>query len=161
MITATRNPILPIFKFQDENEHLGALKVSLIRPTATFSGKEGDFTFFREKPFEGTYFLCSVGYSYLAQAHKPNGIGLKYEVEFGQEVYDLKPGELFYARLHLHYEVCKSDELLGTVLRTTSLFKYLIDVKQEFPAIVQIFFFWLSFRAWIGERGWSLARVHP
>lgn len=157
MIRARRNPIIPIYKFYDENEELGAMNVSLTKPAARFSGKEGDFTFFREKPFRGTYFLSSVGNSYVAQARKPNGIGLKYEVEFGQELYQVKPGELFYDRLYLHYEIYKNDELLGTVLRDTFFFKYLIDFKEKFPPIVQIFFFWLSLRAWMGERGWSLA----
>lgn len=160
MIRAKKNPLLPIYKFHDENGELGTLNVSLIKPNARFSGKEGDFTFFREKPFEGTYFLSSAGYSYLAQARKPNGIGLKYEVQFGQKEYNLEPGELFYDRMHLHYEMYKGDELIGTLLRGTSLFEYLVDIGNDFPPVFKIFVFWLSLRAWMGQRGWSLAKFY-
>lgn len=160
MIKAKKTPIFPTYKFHDENEALGTLKASLIKPAATFSGKEGDFTFFREKQFEGTYFLSSAGYSSLAQAHKPNGIGLKYKVDFDKQEYDLNPGTLFHDRLYLHYEVYKNDELLGILMRDTSLFKYLIDIKAELPPIVQIFLFWLSLSAWIGESGWRCAWLY-
>ena len=158
MIRVKRNLFTPTYTFFDENEALGILKASLHKPIASFSGKEGDFKFFREKQFEGGYILSSMGHSYIAQAHKPNGIGLKYTLNFEQNNYDIKPGELFYDRLYLHYEVHEADELLGGIIRDSKLLKYLIEIKANLPNIVQIFIFWLALRAWLGETGWFLSR---
>ncbi len=160
MIRAKRKPPFLSYSFSSENEDLGSLKASLLKPTASFSGKEGDFTFFREKQFEGTYCLFSQGYSFLGQAHKPNGIGLKYIVDFEHLQYKLNPGDLFHDRLYLHYELYKDDELIGTIVRDTAFLKYLVDIKADMPPIVQIFIFWLSLRAWIGESGWRLAWLY-
>ncbi|MEW6079093.1 MAG: hypothetical protein AB1724_14880 [Thermodesulfobacteriota bacterium] len=157
MISVKKKPFLQTYKFFTENKYLGSLKVSLFKPSASFSGREGDFGFFREKHFEGKYFLSSQAYSFLASAHKPNGAGLKYIVEFKQHKYDLKPGELFYDRLYMHYELYKDNELIGTLVRDTASLKYLVDFKIDMPNIVQVFIFWLSLNAWIGERGWMLA----
>ena len=35
-----------------------------------------------------------MGHSYIAQAYKPNGTGLKYVIDFEQNKYFLRPGEL-------------------------------------------------------------------
>ena len=159
MIRVNKPPILPIYRFFSmEDECFGVLKASWLKPFANFSGKDGDYLFFREKQFEGKYFLSSIGYSLLAQAHKPNGMGIKYEVEFHQQEYNLIPGDLFYDRLHLHYEIYKGEELLGSLIRGKSLFKFIVDIKADIPPIIQIFIFWLALRAWMGERGWRFSR---
>lgn len=157
MIRAKRNLLSSTYTFFDENETIGVLKVSLFKPTAHFTGKEGDFTFFREKQFEGEYFLSSMGHSYIAQAYKPNGVGLKYIIDFDQNEYSVKPGDLFYDRMYLHYELQKDGELLGTLVRDLKPLKYLVEIKLNLPPVVQIFIFWLALSAWSGERGWGVA----
>ncbi len=154
MIRAKKHIIFPTFNFHDENEVLGTLKVSLLTLKANFHGKEGDFNFFRETMSQGNYYLSTAGNDYLSQALKPNGIGLKYKVEYKREQYVLKPGELFQDDLHLHYELFLEDNKIGLLVLEKPYRDFLIKVEVEMPPIVQIFLFWLSLRAWIGEKGW-------
>lgn len=134
--------------FSVDGESLGVLKYSYLRPKASFGGKEGDYLFFREKGFNGSFFLTNNA-SFIATAQKPNDVGFKYEVQFENRIYKLIPGDLFYERNALHFVVLSDEQELGVIAAVQREIEIAVD--PIFPASVQVFMFWLSFISWIAE----------
>lgn len=131
-----------------DGECIGVLKFSYLRPRATFSGKEGDFVFFRDKWSNGPYFLTSNA-STIAQAKKPNDMGSKYDIHLQGRIYKLLPGELFYERKGLNYVVLSDEQKLGVI--AASWMKIEIAVDSSLPVSVQVFMFWLALSSWRAE----------
>jgi len=139
--------------FQNEN-YFGTLKASILKPKAYFIAEEGTFTFLRESFMSGSYF-CMLHAGYRAEADKPNGIGLSYIVRHRSVSYFLKPGKAFSERLELNYDVYDSENIIGSIYQNPTKFHLYIDILDKIPPTIQVFMFWLSFRAWVGERGWN------
>ena len=74
MIHGKKLFLLPKCNFFIDGKFVGYLKYSCFRPRATFSGREGDFVFYREKWANGGYFLTNNAAT-IAEAQKPNDIG--------------------------------------------------------------------------------------
>ncbi len=130
MVHGKRLPLIPRCIFSVDGQYTGVLKYSYFRPRATFSGREGDFTFFREKFANGSYFLMSNA-GLIAQAKKPNDMGIKYDVQFQNDVYKLVPGDEFYEANRLQYVVRRNEQEHGEI--TASWRKIEIILDSSFP----------------------------
>jgi hypothetical protein len=69
--------------------------------------------------------------------------------------YFLKPGEAFKENLELNYDVYEAENKIGSIFQNPTKFHINIDIADKIPPTIQIFIFWLSFRAWVGARGWN------
>jgi len=143
--------------FQSEN-YFGTLKASSLKPKAHFIAEEGTFTFLRENFMSGSYF-CMLHAGYRAKADKPNGIGSSYIVRHRSVSYFLKPGDAFNNSFKLNYDLYESDNKIGSIYQNPTKFHINIDIQDKIPPIIQAFIFWLSYRAWVGERGWNLIPI--
>ena len=148
MIKVKKTSIFPFnnFLFFGE-EYIGELNPSFFKPKATYSSKEGEYIFYREKFFEGTFYLSSEKGLYLAQASKPNGIGFRYDVYVNNEIYALRPDvqEGFY------FKVLKNDQLIGTVSGSPYLKSKCIIEIPNVSTTIQIFMFWLALKSQQGN----------
>jgi hypothetical protein len=154
MLRAEKRLFFSIYHIFQSEKYLGTLKASSLRPKAHFVSEEGTFTFLRENFMSGSYF-CMLQGGCWARADKPNGIGLSYEVRHGSVSYSLKPGDRFNESLELNYDVLEGDVKIGSIYQNPTRFRLNIDIPDRIPPSIQAFVFWLSFRAWVCERGWN------
>ena len=158
MLKAKKNILFSTYTIFQNADYFGTLKASSLRPYAEFIAQSGIYTFHREHWFSGSYF-CRLENSYIAIADKPNGIGLFCEVRHRNDLYFMKPGNHFHENLELNYEIFKADEHIGSIYQNPTRFFLNIDIDQLIPEIIQCFIFWLAYRAWVGKKGWSRARI--
>jgi hypothetical protein len=154
MMRAEKRFFFSIYHFFQNGNYFGTLKASPLKPKAHFIAEEGTFTFLRENFMSGSYF-CMLQTGYRAKADKPNGIGSSYIVRYRSISYFLKPGAAFEESLELNYDVFESDIKIGSIYQNPTRFHINIDIEDKIPLTIQVFIFWLSYRAWAGVRGWS------
>ena len=154
MMRAEKKFFFPIYHFFQSENYFGTLKASSLKPKAHFIAEEGTFTFLRENFMSGSYF-CMLQAGYRAKADKPNGTGLSYVVRHRSVSYFLKSGDAFNESLQLNYDVYENDNKIGSIYQNPTKFHINIDIADKIPPTIQVFIFWLSYRAWIGERGWN------
>ena len=153
MLKVKKRLFFSTYHFFASNDYLGALKASQFRPKAVFIGQKGNYKFFREHLTHGKYFCCLES-SYLATAEKQFGIGDSFVIRYRSVSYALKPGETFQSKLKLNYKLYQGDDLVGVISENPTRFFIDVEINDILPYEIQCFVFWLSFRAWVGEKGW-------
>jgi len=153
MLRAERKFFIPTYHFFEDDDYFGTLRASSFIPKAVFIAREGNYTFYREKLFEGKYF-CDFHYDFKAIAEKPHGIGYSYSIKHKSISYFLKPGSLFNEMAAFQFELYEGNELLGSIYENPTKYILNIEMESEVSQILQCFVFWLGFRAWVGNRAW-------
>ncbi len=153
MFKIEKKIFFPIYHFKKESEYFGTLRAQTLIPKAQFIAKEGNYSFFRKKWLEGNYY-CKLNGEIIAQAYKPHGSGIYYNIEYGQNILIMKPGSKFFDELELEYNVLQDEELIGKIYQNPTKFLLNMEFESKVREIIQCFIFWLAFRAWSSERSW-------
>ena len=143
MLSVVRKLFVPTYHFYENENYFGTLKASYFSPKGVLVVKEGDYTFSRDKWYEGSYF-CRLNNGIEAIAEKPLGYGFEYYIKHNNVQYHLGRGDSFYEKGELHSDVSRNGHHCGSIKQNPTKHVLLIDLDDSIPKNIQCFMFWLS-----------------